>query len=79
MKQVILKRLIQLITKLGQEEPEKFEELQKNFGTVLKLGAVEDKKNGKKLTELIRYSTNQRNMTSLDQVRGTPYSILACF
>ncbi|KAF7980963.1 hypothetical protein HWV62_36213 [Athelia sp. TMB] len=65
-RQVILKRLIQLIGRLAEEDPEKFEELQKNFGTVLKLGAVEDKKNSKKLVELARYSTNQRNMTSFD-------------
>jgi hypothetical protein len=69
LKQVILKRLIQLITRLAEEEPGKFNELQKNYGSVLKLGAVEDKKNSDKLSHLIRFSTNQRNSTSLNEVR----------
>jgi hypothetical protein len=69
LKQVILRRLIQLIGRLAEEEPEKFDELQKNFGSVLKLGAVEDQKNGNKLALLTRFATNQRNSTSFNEVR----------
>jgi heat shock protein beta len=69
LKQVILRRLIQLIARLAEEEPEKFVELQKNFGQVLKLGAVEDKKNSNKLAPLTRFATNQRNSTSFNEVR----------
>lgn len=69
LKQVILKRLIQLIGRLAEEEPEKFNELQKNYGGVIKLGAVEDKKNRDKLAALTRFATNQRNNTSLNEVR----------
>jgi len=69
LKQVILRRLIQLINRLAEEEPEKFNELQKNYGSVLKLGAVEDKKNSNKLALLTRFSTNQRNSTSFNEVR----------
>lgn len=68
LKQVILKRLIQLISRLAEEDPEKFAELQKNFGEVLKLGAVEDTKNANKLAHLTRFTTNQRNNTSFDEV-----------
>jgi len=71
LKQVILKRLIQLIARLAEEEPEKFNELQKNYGSVLKLGAVEDKKNRDKLAALTRFSTNQRNNTSLNEYLET--------
>lgn len=71
-KQVILKRLLQLFARIEEEEPEKFSQLQKNFGTVLKLGAVEDKKNSKKLALLTRFATNQRNETSFDQVTSIP-------
>ncbi|KIM90780.1 hypothetical protein PILCRDRAFT_59180, partial [Piloderma croceum F 1598] len=67
LKQVILRHLIQLIGRLAEEEPEKFSELQKNFGSVLKLGAVEDKKNSNKLALLARFATNQRNSTSFNQ------------
>jgi heat shock protein beta len=67
LKQIIVKRLIQLITRISEEDEEKFAELQNKFGTVLKLGAVEDVKNRDKLVALTRFATNQRNSTSLDE------------
>ncbi|KAI0307112.1 heat shock protein Hsp90 [Multifurca ochricompacta] len=66
-KQAILKRIIQTFTKIAEDEPDKFAEVQKVYGTVFKLGAVEDAKNSDKLVPLIRYATNQRNSTSLDE------------
>jgi heat shock protein beta len=49
----------------------------KSYGTALKLGAVEDRKNQIKLASLVRFHTNQRNMTSLDDVSTslTPFSM----
>jgi len=67
-KQTILKRIIQSFTKLAEDEPDKFIEAQKVYGNVFKLGAVEDSKNKDKLIPLIRFVTNQRNITSLDEV-----------
>jgi heat shock protein beta len=67
LKDIILKRLIQLVKKIEEENPEKFEKVQDIYGSILKLGAVEDTKNRDKLTELTRFATNQRNVTSLDQ------------
>ncbi|KXN90242.1 Endoplasmin [Leucoagaricus sp. SymC.cos] len=67
LKGIILKRLIQLLTKLEEEDPERFEKIQKVYGSILKLGAVEDTKNREKLTSLTRFASNQRNVTSLDQ------------
>ncbi len=67
-KQAILKRIIQAFTRLAEDEPEKFDEAQKIYGNVFKLGAVEDAKNSEKLVALTRFTTNQRNSTSLDQV-----------
>jgi len=66
-KQTILKRIIQTFTRLAEEEPDKFEKAQKVYGNVFKLGAVEDSKNRDKLVPLIRFATNQRNSTSLDE------------
>ncbi|KAI0068699.1 HSP90-domain-containing protein [Artomyces pyxidatus] len=65
-KQIILKRIIQTFTKIAEDDQQKFEELHKIYGNVLKLGAVEDTKNRDKLSTLVRFSTNHRNMTSLD-------------
>ena len=70
LKQMIIKRMIQLFTKISEEDPEKFEKIQEVYGSIIKLGAVEDSKNQAKLASLTRFSTNQRNKTSLDQVRS---------
>ncbi|KAF8639823.1 hypothetical protein AX17_001079 [Amanita inopinata Kibby_2008] len=66
LKSIILKRLIQLFSKVKQEDAEKFAKVQEVYGALLKLGTVEDEKNREKLLPLIHFSTNQRNSTSLD-------------
>jgi heat shock protein beta len=63
-----LKRIIQSFTKLAEDELDKFIEAQKVYGNVFKLAAVEDSKNKDKVVPLIRFATNQRNVTSLDEV-----------
>lgn len=68
MRTIILKRLIQMFNKIAQEDSEKFAKVTEGFNPVFKLGAVEDSKNRDKLIPLIRFATNQRNSTSLDQV-----------
>lgn len=68
LKHIIVKRLLQLFTKLAEEDEEKFAQVQETYGSVLKLGAVEDTKHRDKLAALTRFTTNQRNNTSLDQV-----------
>lgn len=67
-KQIIVRRLLQIFTRIADEDPEKFAEVQKVYGNVLKLGSVEDLKNRDKLIPLTRFATNQRNSTSLDEV-----------
>ena len=71
-KQALLKRIIMLFNRILEEDEEKFKELIKSYGTALKLGAVEDRKNQVKLASLVRLHTNQRNMTSLDDVSASP-------
>ncbi|KAI0322433.1 heat shock protein Hsp90 [Amylostereum chailletii] len=65
-KNAIIKRLIQTFAKIAEEDPDKFQEIQKVYGNVFKLGAVEDLKNRDKLAPLTRFATNHRNNTSLD-------------
>ncbi|KAI0750667.1 heat shock protein Hsp90 [Daedaleopsis nitida] len=64
---IVLKRLLQLLTRIMEEDPEKWAKIQEVYGNVFKLGAVEDTKNRDKLVSLVRFSTNQRNSTSLDE------------
>lgn len=69
LKQIILKRIIHLFTKISEgDDQEKIDKMQKTYGSVLKLGAVEDTKNRDKLAGLTRYVTNQRSNASFDQV-----------
>ena len=37
------------------------------YNNVLKLGAIEDQKNKDKIAALVRFPTNQKNETSLDE------------
>ena len=67
-KQIVVRRLLQIFTRIADEDPEKFAEVQKVYGNVLKLGSVEDLKNRDKLIPLTRFATNQRNSSSLDEV-----------
>ncbi|KAH9844178.1 heat shock protein Hsp90 [Rhodofomes roseus] len=66
LRSIVLKHLLALLARLQENEPEKWTTLQKTYGNVFKLGAVEDSKNRVKLAELCRFATNQRNETSLD-------------
>jgi heat shock protein beta len=67
MKQIIMKRILQLFTRMAEDDDEKFKKVAEVYNSVFKLGAVEDLKNRDKLTALTRFTTNQRNHTSLDQ------------
>ncbi|KAG1779704.1 Hsp90 protein-domain-containing protein [Suillus placidus] len=65
-KQIILRRLIQLFSKIAEEDQEKYAEITKHYGQVLKLAASEDGKNRQKLAALVRFNTNQREVASFD-------------
>ncbi|KAG2367394.1 Hsp90 protein-domain-containing protein [Suillus spraguei] len=65
-RQIILRRLIQLFSRIAEEDQEKYAEVMKIYGQVLKLGASEDSKNRQKLAALVRFSTNQREAVSFD-------------
>lgn len=72
-KQIILRRLIQLFSKIAEEDQEKYAEITKHYGQVLKLAASEDSKNRQKLAALVRLDTNQREAVSFDSVGGYHY------
>jgi heat shock protein beta len=68
-KNLIIRRLLQLFSKIAEEDPEKFHEINGIYNTVLKLGAADDSKNRERIAALTRYTTNQRNGTSFGDVR----------
>ncbi|KAJ7095368.1 Hsp90 protein-domain-containing protein [Mycena belliarum] len=67
MKQIIMKRILQLFARIAEEDEDKFKKIVEVYGSVFKLGAVEDVKNRDKLIALTRFTTNQRNLTSLEK------------
>ena len=73
LKSIILKHIIGLFAKranIEDHESEEFRQFYDTYGSILKLGAVEDGKNREKLAALVRFTTNQRDFVSLDDVSG---------
>ncbi|KIY49180.1 heat shock protein Hsp90 [Fistulina hepatica ATCC 64428] len=65
LKNIILKHIISLIAKT-LDDAEKADALLETYGSVIKMGAVEDHRNSEKLAGIARFTTNLRNRTSLD-------------
>ncbi|MEJ0100217.1 MAG: molecular chaperone HtpG [Pseudomonadota bacterium] len=57
MKTALTKRALDLIAKLGKDEPEKYAQLWKEFGQVLKEGVAEDYASRDKLLPLLRFTS----------------------
>ena len=66
-KQILTRRLIQLLQRIAEESPEKYEEIWSALGAVIKMGALEAPKEQQKLASLSRFPSNQRSFTSLDE------------
>jgi len=66
-KQIVVKRLIQMLSQMAEKDPAKYQEIVNSYGNALKLGAVEDTKDRRKLAGLSRWPTNHGNFTSLDE------------
>jgi len=65
---IIIKRIIQLFNKITDgDDQRKYDKMHEVYGSILKLGAIEDKKNQQKLSALTRFASNVRNDTSFDQ------------
>lgn len=68
LKSIITRHLVQTLTRIQNDDAEKFGLVKTVYNNVFKLGAVEDTKNREKLSALVRFPTNQRNLTSLNEV-----------
>ncbi|KAJ3488685.1 hypothetical protein NLI96_g2656 [Meripilus lineatus] len=67
LKSIITRHLVQTLTRIQNDDAEKFGLVKTVYNNVFKLGAVEDTKNREKLSALVRFPTNQRNLTSLNE------------
>jgi len=66
-----VKRVLGLLEKMADKEPEKYQKFWNEFGNVLKEGTAEDFQNKEKIAELSRFtstrSANKEDLVSLDQ------------
>ncbi len=68
MKSALTKRVLDMLSKLAKNEPEKYQQFWKAFGQVLKEGPAEDYNNREKIAKLLRFSTTLDN--SAEQTHG---------
>ncbi|MCP5161989.1 MAG: molecular chaperone HtpG [Hahellaceae bacterium] len=59
MKTALTKRVLDMLTKLAANEPEKYKSFWKEFGQVLKEGPAEDYANREKVLKLMRFASTQ--------------------
>jgi molecular chaperone HtpG len=60
-KSSLTKRVLDLLTRLAQDEPEKYQTFWKEFGAVLKEGVAEDPANRDKLLPLLRFASTHES------------------
>ncbi|KAG9044265.1 hypothetical protein FS837_008435 [Tulasnella sp. UAMH 9824] len=67
-KAVVIKRFIQLMTRIVAEHPQKYDRMMKQgYGPILKLGAIESPKDRTKLMRVIKFDSNLRKGITLDE------------
>lgn len=68
MRKVIVKQVLNMLTKMADKEQEKYAEFYKNFGSILREGTNTDFDNRETIAKLLRFQTSQAdiNLTSLD-------------
>jgi molecular chaperone HtpG len=63
----LTKRVVDMLSRLAKDEPEKYQAFWDEFGRVLKEGPGEDFANREKLAKLFRFSTTHTNSENQDQ------------
>ncbi|MBK8973203.1 MAG: molecular chaperone HtpG [Hahellaceae bacterium] len=67
MKSALTKRVLDMLTKLASDEPEKYQGFWKEFGSVLKEGPAEDHANREKIAKLLRFASTQEASGEVNQ------------
>ena len=66
-RRALTKRVVDMLSRLAKDEPEKYQAFWDEFGRVLKEGPGEDFANREKLAKLFRFSTTHTNSENQDQ------------
>jgi molecular chaperone HtpG len=67
MKSALTKRVLDMLTKLASDEPEKYQGFWTEFGSVLKEGPAEDHANREKIAKLLRFASTQEASGEVNQ------------
>ncbi|ODO00654.1 cation-transporting ATPase [Cryptococcus wingfieldii CBS 7118] len=67
LQRILIRKAIDLFTKLANDQPKAFEEVSKLYGNALRLGVMESKKDHVKLAKLLRFESTRSNYTSLEE------------
>ncbi|TYJ54717.1 hypothetical protein B9479_004657 [Cryptococcus floricola] len=67
LQRILIRKAIDLFTKLANDQPRAFEEVSKLYGNALRLGVMESKKDHVKLAKLLRFESTRSNYTSLEE------------
>ncbi|HEX3136624.1 MAG TPA: molecular chaperone HtpG, partial [Casimicrobiaceae bacterium] len=62
----LARRVLDLLTKMAKDEPEKYAAFWKEFGTVLKEGPAEDHANRERIAKLLRFSSTHADKAEQD-------------
>jgi heat shock protein beta len=68
LQRILVRKAIDLFTRLAADEPEKYKDVSKLFGNALRIGMLESSKDKIKLAKLLRFESTRSNYTSLEEV-----------
>ncbi len=68
LQRILVRKAIDLFTKLAKDEPEQYQEVSKLYGNALRIGMLESKKDHIKIAKLLRFESTRSGFTSLEEV-----------
>jgi len=68
LQRILVRKAIDLFTRLSMESKEKYQEVSKLYGNALRIGMLESDKDKVKIAKLLRFESTVTNFTSLEEV-----------
>ena len=68
LQRILIRKAIDLFSRLATDEPEKYKEVSKLYGNALRIGLLESDKDKVKLAKLLRFESTRSDFTSLEEV-----------
>lgn len=68
LQRILVRKAIDLFTKLSTDEPDAYKEVSKLYGNALRIGMLESPKDKVKIAKLLRFQSTRTNYTSLEEV-----------